>query len=264
MSRPIVGIILAALVVGALVSGVLTSMTTSQGQSSQGQTFTKAQVDLKTNMRKLWEDHVTWTRIFIVETAANISNNYTVDRLLKNQEDIGNAIKPYYGDAAGNQLTALLKEHIATAGDVVSAAKAGNNTALADANTRWFANADKIAAFLGTANPTYWPESQMKSMLYDHLNLTTAEAVARLHGDYAGDIQAYDKVVNQAMTMADGLSAGIIGQFPAQFGQTAVSPATPTPVITQCPSPVQCPTAIKQCPSPAQGPAAIYPTPCPS
>ncbi|MGZ4904700.1 MAG: hypothetical protein ACXV5I_07795 [Halobacteriota archaeon] len=264
MSRSLVGIILAALVIGAVVSGVLTSMTTSQGQSSQGQTFTKAQVDLKTDMRKLWEDHVTWTRIFIVETAANISNNLTVDRLLKNQEDIGNAIKPYYGDAAGNQLTALLKEHIATAGDVVNAAKAENNTALADANTRWFANADKIAAFLGTANPSYWPEPEMKSMLYDHLNLTTAEAVARLHGDYAGDIQAYDKVVNQAMTMADGLSAGIIGQFPAQFGQTAVSPTTPTSPTTQCPSSVQCSTAITQCPSSVQCSTAICPIQCPS
>jgi hypothetical protein len=169
------------------------------------------------DMRKLWEDHVTYTRIFIVETAANIPNDLTVARLLKNQEDIGNAIKPYYGDAAGNKLTALLKQHIVIAGEVVYAAKAGNSTALDAANKQWFANADEIATFLSQANPTYWPQPAMKSMLYNHLNLTTAEAVARLRGDNAADIRAYDMVVNQALMMADGLADGIIGQFPTMF-----------------------------------------------
>ena len=215
--KPLAGIFLATLMIGAMIGGILNPLIVANGQSSQGQTFTKAQVDFKMDMRKLWEDHVTYTRIFIVETATNISNDVTVARLLKNQEDIGNVIKPYYGDAAGNKLTALLKQHIVIAADVVHAAKAGNSTALDAANKQWFANADQIAAFLSQANPTYWPESAMKSMLYEHLNLTTAEAVARLHGDWAADIQTYDKVVNQAMMMADGLADGIIGQFPAMF-----------------------------------------------
>jgi len=215
--KPLIGVFFATLMVGAMVGGVLNPIIVSQAQTSQGQTYTKAQVDFKMEMRRLWEDHVTYTRMFIVETAANISNDVTVARLLKNQEDIGNAIKPYYGDAAGTQLTALLKQHIMIAADVVHAAKAGNSTALDAANKQWYANADQIAAFLSQANPTYWPQSAIKSMLYEHLKLTTAEAVARLQGDWATDIQTYDKVVTQAMMMADGLSAGIIGQFPAMF-----------------------------------------------
>lgn len=210
--KPLTGIFLAILMIGAIVGGIANPLIVAQGQ-----TFTKAQVDFKMEMRRLWEDHVTYTRMFIVETAANISNDVTVARLLKNQEDIGNAIKPYYGDAAGNQLTALLKQHIVIAADVVHAAKAGNSTALDAANKQWFANADQIAVFLSQANPTYWPESAIKSMLYEHLNLTTAEAVARLHGDWTTDIQTYDKVVTQAMMMADGLADGIIGQFPGMF-----------------------------------------------
>ena len=58
-------------------------------------------------MRKLWEDHVTWTRLAIISLeSGSPDTNATVARLLRNQTDIGNAIKPFYGNAAGNTLTA--------------------------------------------------------------------------------------------------------------------------------------------------------------
>jgi hypothetical protein len=169
-------------------------------------------------MRKLWEDHITWTRVFIISAAGDLPDKATAtDRLLQNQVDMGNAIKPYYGDAAGNKLTALLKEHITTAAEVVAAAKANDSAKLADANKRWFANADQIADFLSGANPKNWPQAEMRSMMRDHLDLTTKEVVARLHGDWAGDVAAYDAVHQQILHMADGLSMGIINQFPQKF-----------------------------------------------
>jgi len=169
-------------------------------------------------MRKLWEDHITWTRVFIISAAGDLPDKATAtDRLLQNQVDIGNAIKPYYGDAAGNKLTSLLKEHITTAAEVVAAAKANDSAKLADANKRWFANGDQIADFLSSANPKNWPQGEMRSMMHEHLDLTTKEAVARLHGDWSGDIAAYDAVHQQILKMADGLSMGIINQFPTKF-----------------------------------------------
>jgi len=169
-------------------------------------------------MRKLWEDHITWTRLFIVSAAADLPDlKPTTDRLLQNQIDIGNAIKPYYGDAAGDQLTALLRDHILIAADLVKAAKANNTVGVTSANSRWTANADQIAAFLGKANPKNWPEAEMRQMMHDHLGLTTEEAVARLKGNYSAEIAAYDKVHEQILQMADGLSSGIINQFPEKF-----------------------------------------------
>ena len=169
-------------------------------------------------MRKLWEDHITWTRLFIVSAAADLPDKGpTTERLLQNQVDIGNAIKPFYGDAAGEKLTALLKEHITTAAEVVAAAKANDTAKLTDANRRWFANADAIAAFLSGANPKSWPAAEMKRMMHEHLDLTTAEAVAHLKGDWAADVAAYDKVHVQILHMADMLSAGIVSQHPAKF-----------------------------------------------
>ncbi len=169
-------------------------------------------------MRKLWEDHVTWTRLFIVSALADLPDKGpTTERLLRNQADIGNAIKPFYGDAAGEQLTSLLKEHITIAAELVGAAKANDKAKQEDATKRWLANADRIAAFLSGANPKNWPSGEMKSMMHEHLNATTAEVVARLKSDWSADVAAYDKVHDQILGMADMLSTGIIDQFPGRF-----------------------------------------------
>ena len=169
-------------------------------------------------MRKLWEDHITWTRVFIISAVGDLPDKAAAtERLLQNQVDIGNAIVPYYGEAAGNKLTTLLKEHITTAAEVVAAAKSNDKAKLDDANKRWFANADQIADFLSGANSSHWPGAEMRSMMREHLNLTTAEALARLKGDWAADIAAYDKVHQQLLMMADMLSAGIMKQHPTKF-----------------------------------------------
>src|SRR5687767_15410004 len=151
--------------------------------------------ELRAGMRKLWEDHITWTRLFIVSTLSDLPDKAaTTDRLLKNQVDIGNAIKPFYGDAAGNKLSALLKDHILIAADIVTAAKAGQTAKVESSKVRWVANADEISAFLSGANPTHWPAAGMKTMMREHLDLTTAELMARLNKDWAGDVAAYEKI----------------------------------------------------------------------
>lgn len=167
-------------------------------------------------MRKLWSDHVFWTRLYIVDAAAGLpSADATSKRLLKNQEDIGNAVVPYYGTTAGAKLTDLLKQHILIAVDVVAAAKAGDNAKLADADKRWHDNAADLATFLSSANPN-WPKQTLLSMLNEHLALTTQEATARLQQRWDDDIAAFDKVFMQAMMMADALSDGIAKQFPGK------------------------------------------------
>jgi hypothetical protein len=169
-------------------------------------------------MRKLWEDHITWTRNVIISFQADLPDlNAAIARLLQNQVDIGDAIKPYYGDAAGDQLTALLREHILGAAKVLAALKAGDQSALQTALADWYANAHDIAVFLSVANPENWPLAEMDQMMRDHLDATTREAVARHEGDWNADVAAYDAVHVQALAMADMLSSGIIAQFPKRF-----------------------------------------------
>jgi len=172
-------------------------------------------------MRRLWEDHITWTRLYIVSAATGKTDlpdiGPTTDRLLTNQADIGNAIKPFYGSEAGDQLTALLRDHILTAAEIIADARAGKTGSQAAATERWYADGDEIAAFLSNANPDSWPLAEMQAHMKSHLHLTLAEAVARLQDRYADEVVAYDAVHADILAMADMLSDGIIAQFPERF-----------------------------------------------
>lgn len=181
------------------------------------QCFSPSMVQLKGEMRKLWIDHVIWTRSYIVSNLAGLLDQEQVlARLLKNQKDIGNAIKPYYGEAAGNKLAELLTEHIVIAGKIVNAAKSGNQADLEKFNKAWYKNADDIAKFLSSANPN-WKHKQLKDLLDRHLQLLTENVAARLAKNWEADIIAFDQGENHIILLADTLTDGIIKQFPDRF-----------------------------------------------
>jgi hypothetical protein len=190
----------------------------AQASSMQQPRLSAKAVAFRSAMDKLWEDHITWTRMVIVDFAAGLPDLKTAEgRLLRNQADIGNAIKPYYGRAAGNALTRLLRTHIQEAVPVLEDAKADNTAKVAQDQRAWHANARQIAVFLSKANPRNWPLGMMDAMMNRHLALTTKEAVARLNGKWQADVAAYDQVHAEILEMSAMLSDGIIRQFPNRF-----------------------------------------------
>ena len=186
--------------------------------------FTKAhaltarQASFQDSMRKLWEDHITWTRLAIISFAEGLDDlPATQARLLANQDHIGDAIKPYYGKAAGERLTKLLKEHITGAVALLQAAKSGDKAAIAAAAKAWYRNGEQNADFLHAANPDAWSRKAMRKMMKTHLDQTLAEAQHRLGHRYAKEIRVYDQIHRHILVMADALSEGIIDQFPSRF-----------------------------------------------
>jgi len=172
---------------------------------------------LRQSMRKLWADHVIWTRGFIVaELAGSTEADDIAMRLLKNQADIGESFAPFYGKEAGERLTGLFRQHIVIAGEVVDAAKIGDERRLKDADQRWHDNAGEIAVFLSGVNPLL-PKKALIEMLDDHLALTTKEALAQIDKNWADDIGSFDLLFGHMMTMADELADGVIKQFPEKF-----------------------------------------------
>lgn len=175
-------------------------------------------VDVRMAMRKLWEDHTSYTHQYVVSTLAGLPDAKDVaDRLLRNQQDIGDAIKPYYGDEAGDKLASLLKDHIIIATKVVKEAKAGHKKQLDAAQKEWSQNGKDIAVFLSGANPDNWNESDLESMLQKHLDILTQQVVARLHKDWKADIEASDKGSEHMLMFADVLSDGVAKQFADKF-----------------------------------------------
>ncbi|MBX2930542.1 MAG: hypothetical protein KF781_01195 [Chitinophagaceae bacterium] len=169
-------------------------------------------------MHKLWADHMQYTYLTVdAFFNNNTALNAQLTRLLKNQEDIGAAIVPYYGQAAGDQLTVLLKGHINGAVPVLTAAKNGDQTALDAAVAAWRVNGKEIADFLSAANPENWEQSHMRIHMDDHLTKTIAYSVSLLQTDYAQASINYDAAFSDMMHFADQLAVGIAKQFPNKF-----------------------------------------------
>jgi len=172
---------------------------------------------LKAAMRRLWADHVIWTRQYVVAAVDDAPDTEAAaGRLLKNQEDIGGAVVPFYGDAAGAALTDLLKQHILIAVDLIEAAKTGNDGKFQAEDAKWTQNAEQIADLLSGANSN-WPKKDVVDLLGLHLSLTKQEVVARLQKNWAADVDAFDQIFTEIMTVADVLADGIIKQFPDRF-----------------------------------------------
>lgn len=212
--------LLALLLTLALVFSMTTAVISVQakvGEEKESACLSPKMVQLKGDMQKVWIDHTIWTRSYIVSAISNRQDQKDVlDRLLRNQQDIGDVIKPYYGEAAGNKLADVLREHILIAGKIVAAAKAGNQADVKKLEEDWHRNADDIAKFLSTANPN-WQFKAMQDMLYTHLQLITEIVLDCLKGDWKADIAATDKNEIHMIHFANILTEGIVKQFPGKF-----------------------------------------------
>jgi len=175
--------------------------------------ISKAKVDLNNVMRMLWEQHIAWTRMTIISIIKDLPDVDSVTkRLLRNPFDFENVLRYFYGDQIASKFSDLFKSHLVIAAEIVKAAKIGDNKKLADAEKRWYENADEIAAFLSTINP-YWSQNNWKTMLYEHLKMTKSEAVNILTNNYEKSIMDYDEIEKQALKMADIMAEGIARQF---------------------------------------------------
>ncbi|HUP45918.1 MAG TPA: glycosyltransferase [Thermoanaerobaculia bacterium] len=209
MNRTIVLISLLAVIMGCRTADYPAASSSTSASSSRDA--------LSRDMRELWADHVIWTRQYIIAAVNDQPDaKAAADRLLANQDQIGEAIVPYYGADAGRRLAGLLRDHILIAVDLVGAARAGNQVNFQAADGRWSANAADIAAFLSSANP-HWPRGAVQAMLNEHLALTKKEATARIEKDWAADVATFDQILHQALMMADTLTDGIVKQFPSRF-----------------------------------------------
>lgn len=182
------------------------------------QCMSKAEVDFKSMNRLLWEEHVNWTRMTIISIVNNLPDlQYVQERLLRNATDMGNCLRPFYGDQIADRYAELIKEHLVLAAELVTAAVKGDTKTAAEKEKEWYRNADDIALFLSSINP-YLDKEEIRQMFYSHLALTKFEAVSMIEKKYKEDVAIFDEIEAQALGMADAIADGIIKQFPSMFG----------------------------------------------
>ena len=219
-TRRVAGVLaLASLIVVLVASAAGTSQAASgRAHRASVPAATPRAVAFHDKMRALWEEHGTWTHMVIVSFVGGLPDLQAEEQvLLRNQVDIGNAVKPYYGRTAGNKLTALLRAHILGAVTVLEAAKSGDKSRLAQAEQAWFANGRQVADFLHAANPRFLSRSAARKMMKVHLDQVITQAVDELSGNYAGSARAFGPYIRHILAMADMISGGIIRQFPHRF-----------------------------------------------
>ena len=165
--------------------------------------------------RKLWEDHITWTRIVILGILDDVPGTpeFTT-RLLQNPNDMADALRRFYGDDA-DELGTLITDHLTIAAQILQAIHDGQPTG--NLITQWYANADDIATKMSQMNPNFWPFDEADMMWREHLDATVAEVLAHHNGQYQAEVEAYDLVHDLALDMADFFSDGVMQQFPRMF-----------------------------------------------
>ncbi len=182
-------------------------------QTTFNKGLTYSQLQLSNTFRRLWNEHVLWTRLFILSTAFSLPDlQFVTDRLLQNPDDFARELKPFYGERNAMQFKKLLTDHLLIAAQLVNAAKAGDTVEADKQRRRWYANAEDIARFLAYIN-RFWNENEWRDLLFDHLHMTEDEAVFILSGKYIDGIKEYDNIQAEALRMADVMTSGIIRQF---------------------------------------------------
>lgn len=176
-----------------------------------------AEAAFRCNMRLLWQEHISWARMVMVSLAYDLPDqDAVISRLLQNPVDMGNILRPLYGDYIADQYTGLIKEHLELAAELITTLIAGDKEGAAAIEKTWYANGAQVSEFLSSINP-YLSKQRFREMFYSHLALTQTEAAAVINKDFKKDIETFNMIAMEAQEMADMISDAIIKQYTGLF-----------------------------------------------
>ena len=179
--------------------------------------ISKTESDYMAMNRLLWMEHVNWTRMTITSIVFQLPDlPFVQKRLLQNATDLGNCLRPFYGDQIADHYAKLIQDHLVIAAELVTAAVKGDTNTVNAKEKEWYKNADDIVLFLSNINP-YLRKDDLQEMFYKHLELTENEAVTMIQKNYQADIEAFDQIETEALAMSDMIASAIVMQFYYRF-----------------------------------------------
>ncbi len=187
--------------------------TASATQEVAAQGITAAELQLA--LRDLWTGHIFWVRSYVFATHyEDAPSAEAADaEAVKNARALADAIIPFYGQEAGDQLFQLLAGHYGAIKSFAQARYGGSAEARQAATDDLMANARKIAAFLVGANP-HLPEEAVLPLLIAHGGHHLQQIEAINQGDFAGEAKVWEMMLGHIYTIADAMAGALAKQFP--------------------------------------------------
>jgi hypothetical protein len=175
-------------------------------------------LETKMASRDLWVEHIFWIRSYVVATHAGdeAQSKIAETEVVSNAKALAGTIKPFYGQAAADDLLKLLAGHWGAVRDYNTAthakSKSGQDTAVADLT----ANAREIARFLSKANPNL-PESTVFGLLSSHGGHHVAQISDISSGRFQSEAANWHAMRKHMLTLSDAIADGLAMQFPERF-----------------------------------------------
>jgi len=175
-------------------------------------------VETDAALRGLWVDHAFWVRDVVLATfAKNPAEAQAAEaQVVANAHALADSIEPFYGQAASDQLFALLAGHYGAVKAYLTATVAKNKQAEDAATEDMMTNAGKIADFLSAANPNL-PKDAVLGLLQAHggHHITQIQDLAGRR--YAEEAKNWIDMKQHMFVIADALTGAIAKQFPEKF-----------------------------------------------
>ncbi|WP_203249205.1 hypothetical protein [Sporosarcina beigongshangi] len=177
----------------------------------------KAEAALRSTMRRLWGEHITWTRATVSSLVFSLPDvSFVMARLLRSAMDLGGTLRPFYGEEVAKRYSQLLTRYITLVGDFINATLVGNVEKAEVIEKNWFRNGTEITLFLSNINP-YLTAVEFQEMFDEQLMLIKQGMMSMLGKDLKASVDLFDLMEIGALEMADMLSNAIIKQFPYKF-----------------------------------------------
>ena len=168
-----------------------------------------------------WTEHLYYTRQAIVSILAGLPDVEPISvRLLKNQEDIGSLLMPYYSSEQVTSFVTLLKKHVSLAAEYITAIK--NKSDFADVKSKLIENGNSIVNWMASVDPTDWPVSKIGPLWEEHLTQTINQVESRTQGDWVADIVALDAGHQCIDQLAQEFGWGIVYNNIQRFSISAI------------------------------------------
>lgn len=168
----------------------------------------------------LWSEHMQWTYTVVDYFFHNPEGlGPQVNRLLQNQQDIGDAMGEHFGNQHGDDIADLLTTHILDAVPVLTAAQEGDDEALAESLDIWYENAQDVGDKFAEMNPEFWGQNELRDVWKTHITQTVTYSVDLLMDDFDQSIIDYQTALNHMINFSDILTQGIADRFPEKFRQ---------------------------------------------